>query len=84
MSYFHSPSRDTLLIFSGGNWVLNVAHFDNVSGCEHLYEKVTGQYALPQPPQDPIMLLTGHGHAEQTGNCAVSVDFDETYTRTGD
>jgi hypothetical protein len=35
-------------------------------------------------PQDPIATLTGHGHWEQSEPCAVSVEFDETFTRTGD
>jgi hypothetical protein len=43
-----------------------------------------GEYPMPQPPQNPVMLLQGHGHHEQTGNCSVNVDFDETLTRTGD
>jgi serine/threonine-protein kinase len=37
-----------------------------------------------KPPQDPIATLTGHGHWEQSEPCAVSVEFDETFTRTGD
>jgi hypothetical protein len=48
---------------------------------------MTGQYPLPQPPKDPITLLTGHGHLEQSGSeagsCAVNTDFDDTYTRIG-
>jgi serine/threonine-protein kinase len=51
-----------------------------------VYAKVTGQYALPQPPQDPITLLSGHNHpGEPWGgpNCAWSVDCDETLMRTG-
>jgi hypothetical protein len=44
----------------------------------------TGQYPLPQPLQNPITLLTGNGRQQQTEPCAVSVDFDETFTRTGD
>jgi serine/threonine protein kinase len=39
---------------------------------------------LPQPLQNPITLLTGNGHQQQSEPCAVSVDFDETFTRTGD
>jgi hypothetical protein len=42
------------------------------------------QYPLPQAPGDPIPLLTRHGPWQQTGSCAVSLDFDETFTRTGD
>jgi serine/threonine-protein kinase len=44
----------------------------------------TGQYPLPQPLQNPITLLTGSGHQQQTDPCGASVDFDETFTRTGD
>jgi serine/threonine-protein kinase len=44
----------------------------------------TGQFPLPQPPQDPITLLTGHGRQAQTGSCPANVEFDETFTRTGD
>ncbi|MGB9226372.1 serine/threonine-protein kinase [Mycobacterium sp.] len=84
MSYFHSPSTDTPLVFSGGNWMLNVEHSDNLAGCFSLGVKTTAEYPLPQSPQDPIVVLTGHGHHEQTGSCAVEVDFDETYSRTGD
>ncbi len=29
MSYFHSPSTDTPLVFSAGDWMLNVEHADN-------------------------------------------------------
>jgi hypothetical protein len=47
----------------------------------------TGQYPLPQPSNDPVTLLTGHCHLEQSGSeagsCAVNTDFDDTYTRIG-
>jgi hypothetical protein len=42
------------------------------------------QFPLPQPLQVPITLLTGNGHQQQAEPCAASVDFDETFTRTGD
>lgn len=44
----------------------------------------SAQYPLPKPPQDPIALLAGHGHWEQSGSCSVNLDVDETFTRTGD
>jgi len=49
-----------------------------------MHVKKSGQYPLPQPLQNPITLLTGHGRQDQTGSCAGSVVFDETFTRTGD
>jgi serine/threonine protein kinase len=84
MSYFHSLTADTPLVFSGGNWVLDIQHPEEFTGCRNLHVKTSAQLPLPQPPQNPITRLTGHGHHEQTGNCAISVDFDEIYTRTGD
>jgi hypothetical protein len=87
MSYFHSGSFDTPMVFGGGNWTLHVEHDQDAPGCGgEVYAKMTGQYPLPQPPKDPITLLTGHGHLDQTGSgsCEVNVDFDETYTRIGD
>jgi Protein kinase domain len=88
MSYFHSKASDTPLVFGGTSWDLHVEHDDNDPGCGGaVYVKATGQYALPQPLQDPITQLIGHDHLdESTGrpDCQWSVDYDETYTRTGD
>ena len=84
---FPLKTIDTPLVFVGGNRTLHVEHDDYDPGCGGLvYAKVTGQYALPQPPQDPITLLSGHNHpGEPWGgpNCAWSVDCDETLMRTG-
>jgi protein kinase-like protein len=88
MSYFHSKVNDTPLVFSGANWDLHVEHDDNDPGCGGaVYVKATGQYALPQPPQDPITQLIGHDHLDESSgrsDCQWSVDYDETFTRTGD
>ncbi|WP_197283568.1 serine/threonine-protein kinase [Mycobacterium sp. Marseille-P9652] len=88
MSYFHSKVIDTPLIFAAGGWTLHVEHDDNDPGCGGLvYAKATGNYALPQPPQDPITSLTGHDHLDESSGkptCMWSVNFVETYTRMGD
>ena len=31
------------------------------------FRRWTAQYPLPQPSQDPITLLTGHGHLDENG-----------------
>ncbi|MDT5160792.1 MAG: eukaryotic-like serine/threonine-protein kinase [Mycobacterium sp.] len=85
MSFFHSPSDFRPLVFSGGNWTSDL-DFDGEcpppGGPTHL--KFTAQYPMPQPPQDPITPLIGHGRQEQTGTCAASTAVTETFTRTGD
>jgi serine/threonine-protein kinase len=85
MSYFHEPSGDLPLVFGGATWSWNIdvdIRCANSAGTAHM--KSSGQAALPRPPRDPIVQLTGHGHQEQTEPCAMNADFDETITRTGD
>ena len=73
------------LVFANGKWTKGL---ENKSPCEAggtALEKYTANYALPLPPQDPITVLTGRGHLEVIGTaCAVGVDFDEKFERTGD
>ena len=85
MSYFHEPSGDLPMVFGGGNWTWNM---DIDITCPMsggpAHAKNSGQAPLPQPPGDPIMKVTGHGHLEQTAPCQVNTDFDQTMTRAGD
>jgi predicted Ser/Thr protein kinase len=86
MSYFHGGRLvPRPLVFSAGNWSLDLETDQKCpKGGAPLRVKQTGQYPLPAPPQDPITMLTGHGHQDQSGGCnALSVDFDDTFTRTG-
>lgn len=84
MSYFHGPSGDSPLLFANGAWTLatNADYQCPAGGTTHF--SVIAEFPLPQPAQDPISVLSGHGHQEQTGACAVNTTFDETFTRTGD
>jgi serine/threonine-protein kinase len=84
MSYFHSADVIRPLVFANGKWTL-AEELD--AGCPEggaSHVKVTAEYLLPAPPQDPTAVLTGHGRQEQTGACALSSDFDEKFERTGD
>lgn len=84
MSYFHGPVSDIPLVFADGIWTLaEEADYQCPAGGT-LHFSVTGRFPLPQPPQDPISLLSGSGHQEQTGACSVNTDFTQTFTRTGD
>ncbi|MBW0016716.1 MAG: serine/threonine protein kinase [Mycobacterium sp.] len=84
MSFFHSSSgAPEPLVFDDGSWVYN-KEFDAQCLGASMHVSETGQFPLPQPTRDPITLLTGHGSETQTGACAISVDYDETFTRTID
>ncbi|OBA82482.1 hypothetical protein A9W99_01950 [Mycobacterium sp. 1164966.3] len=84
MSYFHAQSSDVPLVFGGGKWIWDVDGLGQCGSGMNTHLKDTGEYPLPQPPQDPIARLTGHGHHEQSAPCAATADFNETFTRTGD
>jgi hypothetical protein len=84
MSYFHGTAY-VPMVFGAGNWIVDIAEDGTCpeSGST-THVKTAGKYPLPQPPQNPIMLLSGHGQLQQSPPCALSVNFDETFRRTGD
>jgi serine/threonine protein kinase len=77
-------------IFAGGQWTYS---FEGTSNCINrgskvgtIQTKIYWELPLPQPPQHPITLLTGHGHRDATGggSCAGSYDEEVKFERTGD
>jgi Protein kinase domain len=86
VSRFVGPSgEESAMAFGAGSWVLDsLSHSRCANAGLPLNITNTGQFALPQPLQNPIAVLAGHGRRVQAAPCALSLDFDETYTRTGD
>jgi len=84
MSYFHKSRDVEPLVFSDGKWTLDAAVDLKCPSGDMSHVTRKGEFVLPQKPQDPIMLLTGHGHQQQTGSCANGTEFDERLERTGD
>jgi serine/threonine protein kinase len=84
MSYFSVASGDIPLLFDGSKFTSTDRTQGPCPNGDLSNLTADAQYPLPQPPQDPIPLLSGHGTWIQTGSCAVNLAFDETFTRTGD
>jgi serine/threonine-protein kinase len=86
MSFFLDPKTGSeAFVFANGAWTRN-EEFEgpcSAGGTDHV--KITSTLPLPQPPQDPITLLTGHAYVENAppGKCP-SQAFNQKYTRTGD
>jgi serine/threonine-protein kinase len=87
-SFFYStnPKGGIPLMFADGKWTWTM-ELDATCGqgkTSHVSRQM--DFGLPAPPQDPITLLTGHGHDEATGTgqCASSADLDVNFERTGD
>jgi serine/threonine-protein kinase len=85
ISYAAYKEGDDLYIFAAGKWIY---HYEGKSRCNAGGDdqiKVHWEFPLPQPAQDPIPLLTGHGHKEVSGTaCAGAYNEDVKYERTGD
>ena len=71
-------------VFEDGRWVRADAYDTDCTTGDRTHVDITEQHPLPQLPQDPITLLTGHGHKTNGGACPFNADFDETLQRTGD
>jgi serine/threonine-protein kinase len=86
VSRFVGPSgEESVMAFGTGKWVLDsLSHSRCATNGAPLNITNTGQFELPQPPQNPIAVLSGRGRRDQAAPCALSIDFDETFMRTGD
>ncbi|MCW2558929.1 MAG: anchored-rane serine/threonine-protein kinase, partial [Mycobacterium sp.] len=84
MSYFSVASGDIPLLFDGTKFTSTDRTQGSCPSGDLSNLRTAVQYPLPQPAQDPIPLLSGHGTWVQSGTCAVNLEFDETFTRTGD
>jgi serine/threonine-protein kinase len=84
MSLFHAIDGVVPLVFSGGKWTREDEGTVpcNTGGTAHI--KLTAEYPLPDPLQDPIPVLTGRGHNETTGSTCAGGDFEDKFERTGD
>jgi hypothetical protein len=85
LSYWFSPDQFKSFIFEQAQWVLKTTSAESqCSGGGSAHKEMTLRYPLPQPAQDPIMLLTGRGHYTITGDCSFNSDFDSRVERTGE
>lgn len=75
------------LIFAHGQWTRNSVYDADCTsgGRDHITN--TGTFPLPQPSRDPIQVLAGKGRiaiAPGGNSKCESVDYEQTFTRTGD
>jgi serine/threonine protein kinase, bacterial len=84
MSLFHAPDGVVPLIFSGGKWTREDEGTVpcNLGGTAHI--KLTAEYPLPDPLQEPIPVLTGSGQNVTTESACSGGDFEDKFERTAD
>jgi hypothetical protein len=85
MSLFSNGQGSKPFVFASGVWTRNTEFEAPCSSGGSSHAKTVATLPLPQPPQDPILSLAGHGYAELApGTGCPSQAFDDNYTRTGD
>jgi len=89
MSFFHSADASNIgipLVFAGGRWTWNEENDKNCRTADGTRQqaKITAEFPLPQPLQNPTQLLTGHGRFEAPPGVCANGDFDARFERTGD
>ena len=84
MSLFHALDGVVPLVFSAGKWTRDDEGTVpcNLGGTAHI--KLTAEYPLPDPLQEPIPVLTGHGQNVTTESACAGGDFEDKFERTGD
>jgi serine/threonine-protein kinase len=85
MSLFHAPDGVVTSVFGSGKWT---RHDEGTVPCVRggtANITITAEFPLPEPLQDPIPLLTGHGQQNvSAGSACVGGDFEDRFVRTGD
>jgi tRNA A-37 threonylcarbamoyl transferase component Bud32 len=77
-------SGGLLFTFANGTWTRNDERDAPCSDGRTSHMKITGEFPAPNPPEDPIMQLTGHGYLESTGSVCKSSNYEQVLNRTGD
>lgn len=84
ISAFHAADGGVTLVFVNGKWIRNEEGIVPCakSGTTHI--KITADFPLPDPLEDPISVLEGHGQNTSTTPECSGGDFTEKFVRTGD
>lgn len=84
MTRFDSVDSAVYWVFADGVWKDDEFVKDTCSDGSPRETNYVATYPMPQPPQNPIALLSGQGRMIGTGSCARTDDYTATLTRTGD
>jgi serine/threonine protein kinase len=77
-------SGGLLFTFANGSWTRSDERDAPCADGHTSHMKISGEFPAPNPPQDPVMQLTGHGYLESSGSACKSSDYQQVLDRTGD
>jgi hypothetical protein len=76
-------SGGILLFFANGTWTRNTEDDYACSAGGTSHRKISTVFPAPNPPQDPIMQLSGRGYNESSGSACKGGDYQQVLNRTG-
>ncbi|ORV97240.1 hypothetical protein [Mycobacterium kubicae] len=79
----NGTSGTQLLQFANNEWTRD-DEYDAAcpaGGTSHV--KINGTFPLPEPPHDPIAVLTGSGFKDETGSSCKGGNYEMKFTRSG-
>jgi tRNA A-37 threonylcarbamoyl transferase component Bud32 len=76
-------SGGILIFFANGAWTRTLEDDYKCGDGRTEHRKISTVFPAPNPPQDPIVQLTGRGYKETTGSSCKGGDYQQVLNRTG-
>lgn len=79
----NGSSGTQLLLFANNVWTRDDEYDASCPAGGTSHVRIKGTFPLPEPEQDPIMLLTGGGTKDESGSACKGGPYDMKFNRTG-
>ncbi len=78
----NGTSGTQLLLFANNVWTRDDEYDASCPAGGTSHVRIKGTFPLPEPQQDPIMVLTGGGTKDESGSACKGGPYDMTFNRT--
>ncbi|MHA7650348.1 serine/threonine-protein kinase [Mycobacterium sp. ML4] len=79
----NGTSATQLLLFANNVWTRDDEYDASCPAGGTSHVRIKGTFPLPEPQQDPILVLTGSGTKDESGSACKGGPYDMTFNRTG-
>ncbi|PJE01446.1 MAG: serine/threonine protein kinase [Mycobacterium sp.] len=79
----NGSSGTQLLLFANNVWTRDDEYDASCPAGGTSHVRIKGTFPLPEPQQDPIMVLTGSGTKDESGSACKGGPYDMKFNRTG-
>lgn len=79
----NGSSGTQLLLFANNEWTRDDEYDASCPAGGTSHVRIKGTFPLPEPQQDPILVLTGSGTKDESGSACKGGPYDMKFNRTG-